>query len=349
MSEILLAKPKLPEGWIDTSVGEPYVVREILDQNFDLGINELRMLNTLPRVERLHEYPLPTGYPPLVEFLEKKHGAPVIISNGAKQALGACFYAIRKMGYGACVMRKPYWALIPPLSKMHDVESVFEVGPTLNNVESVPYLLLAPNNPDGHMPEHLTEIAQEYKEANRPLIHDAAYYTHSYLPRSYKLEQLGDVQIYSVSKMLGLSGLRIGYAVCSNPIFYRYIQEYMEAMTVGVSNISQIFLEQLFKSMERDPKLATQFEDQCLEALIYAKKAMLKIDPEVLEVPANVADIPGMFGWFKVGAACNFNKAKVNVIDGSLFGMPGMVRINLGFNAKQIDEIVRRLNEAKGK
>lgn len=340
MSEILLAKPKLPPDWIDVSVGEPHIVRENLTRIFDLNPTH----HMVPTVDRMHEYPAPTGYQPLVEFLEKKHGAPVIITNGAKQALGATFYALQRMGKSLVGMRNPYWALIPPLVKMHGLR----VETESDLCDS--YLCLAPNNPDGwaENPNEMVGMAKSYQDNDMPFIHDAAYYTHVYLPDSYELKQFGDVQIYSISKMLGLSGLRIGYVVCPNPSFYRYIQEYMEAMTVGVSVIPQIFLEHLFKKMASRPDLTDDFELMSRNALRNAKEIMMGVDSDILEIPDNLIENPGMFGWFKVGPACDFTKAKINAIDGALFGVPGMVRMNLAFDLHQIREIVRRLNSVKG-
>jgi aspartate/methionine/tyrosine aminotransferase len=337
MSKILLAKPNLPPGFIDVSVGEPHVVRETLLNTFDLDLAR----HPLPAVKQMHEYPLPTGYQPLVEMLEDYHGAPVIITNGAKQALGACFYALKRMGKSSIGMRTPYWALIPPLAKMHDMVCVDEYDYTWDS-----YLSLSPNNPDGHL-DNLKERAKYCQLMDVPLIHDAAYYSHVYMHPTIDLPQFGDVQIYSVSKMFGLSGLRLGYAVCSNPEFYRYIQEYMETMTVGVSVIPQIFLEQLLKKMQRKPDLTQEFELLARNSLTNAKEIMEEVDPEVLEIPNNLSEIPGMFGWFKVGPKCNFTQARINAIDGSLFGVPGYVRINLAFSTRRMREIVDRLNSAK--
>ncbi len=70
----------------------------------------------------------------------------------------------------------------------------------------------------------------------------------------------------------------------------------------------------------------------------------MTIDPEVLVVPNNFHETPGMFGWFKVGPKADFVKSKINVIDGSLFGRVGMVRMNLAFSTEQVAEIVKRLN-----
>jgi bifunctional pyridoxal-dependent enzyme with beta-cystathionase and maltose regulon repressor activities len=51
-----------------------------------------------------------------------------------------------------------------------------------------------------------------------------------------------------------------------------------------------------------------------------------------------------MFGFFKVGDKADFTKAKINMIDGALFGAPGFIRMNLAFSEKQMQNIVNRLN-----
>lgn len=334
MSDILLAKPKLPPDWMDCSVGEPHVVRDILISIFGLEGY------TLPQPEHCWEYPAPTGYQPLVKLLEDKHQAPVIITNGAKQALGASFHALKCMGKKKLGMRTPYWALIPPLVKMHGLE------PLTSYVGADANLLLLPNNPDGFSssPEVIQGFADNCKEHDVPLIHDAAYYTHTYLPADHPLDSVGDIQIYSISKMLGLSGLRIGYVVCKNVEFYKHIQEYMEAMTVGVSVVSQIFLYDLLSNMNRCTESTKEFEELSFQALQNSKNIIKGINPDVLEVPADMEKIPGMFGWLKIGNKANFSASKINLIAGDLFGVPGMIRMNLGFSTDKMEEIVRRLN-----
>lgn len=338
MSDILLCKPSLPPDWIDVSVGEPHIVKDKLRSVFSLRPYELAHNISW-------EYPHPTGYQPLVKLLEEKHKAPVIMTNGAKQALGACFYALKALGHTHCRERTPFWALVPPLASMHGIV----MDHSEESSSRLPYLLLAPNNPDGYCAsaEELVRLSKEYKESNTPLIHDAAYYTHTYLPETHTLPAIGDVQIFSISKMLGLSGLRLGYVVCHNLEFYKLIQQYMEAMTVGVSIVSQVFLHDLFHRMHGYPTLAQSFEGMSSMALAESKKIIQGVDPDILEVTPNMEQVPGMFGWFKVGPLANFEKSKINFIDGALFGAPGMVRMNLAFSSSTMEEIVKRLNSVK--
>jgi aspartate/methionine/tyrosine aminotransferase len=334
MNDILLAKPTLPPGVIDTSVGEPYVIREKLFEVFDMKDWKL------PTIDHLWEYVNPQGYKPLIDLLEWKHNAPVVVTNGAKNALGATFYALKKMGKATIGMRSPYWALLPQLINIHGLEwTAAELG---DGAHYDSYLCLSPNNPDGSL-----FSSEEIRKCTVPLIHDGAYHTHSYLPQGTPLPVIGDVQIYSLSKMLGLSSLRIGYAVCPNPEFYRLIKEYMEAMTVGVSLPSQIFAYELMNQMRGYPTLVEKFENNAFSALQEAKQLIKTVDPEVLEVPANFEENPGMFLWAKKGAACDLDKAKINAIDGKHFGVPGFVRMNLAFSKEKVQEIVNRLNASK--
>jgi len=334
MTDILLAKPKLPPDFIDVSVGEPHLVRDNLINIFNLDSSFQNVNTSLQDMS----YPHPTGYQPLVKFLEEKHGAPVIITNGAKQALGAVFYALRKNGRLQLNMRKPYWALIPPLAEMHGLSCVYDEAGDAT-------LSLAPNNPDGFMPDFSLLENTCSQQLKQPLIHDAAYYTHIYLPRSVELVNVGDVQIFSISKMLGLSGLRLGYVVCRNVEFYKLIQQYIEAMTVGVSITSQKLLYKLMADiMEPQPSLLKEFEDTCYSSLEENKKMLSSVNSEVLEVDDDFYKTAGMFGWFKVGNKADFIKSKINIIDGALFGVPGFIRMNLAFEKSKMKEIINRLN-----
>ncbi|HVI40870.1 MAG TPA: pyridoxal phosphate-dependent aminotransferase [Anaerovoracaceae bacterium] len=340
MSDILLAKPKLPEGFIDLSVGEPHVVRETLRRVFNLSEISRYCDEHVASLPSMYEYPNPSGYERLIKLLEDKYKAPVVITNGAKQALGACFYALNQLGMTKVGMRTPYWALIPPLVKMHGLEPMTSyVGTNAN-------LLIVPNNPDGFTSEPvlLQGFVDNCRSRGVPVIHDAAYYTPVYMPQDSILNALGDVQIFSVSKMLGLSGLRIGFAVCYDQELYKLIQQYMEAMTVGVSMLSQVFLYELLYKMYSNQKLSENFEASSWLALNKSKLAFKQVHPDVLEVPDNFEDTAGMFGWFKVGPKADFTKSKLNVIDGALFGVPGYVRINMAFDLDKVKEIVTRLN-----
>ena len=335
MTNLLLAKPKLEEGWIDCSVGEAHIVKNILLKTFNI------LPYTLPN-NNLFEYPPPQGYEPLVKLLEDKYNAPVIITNGAKGALASCFYALNKMGHKTIGMRSPYWALIPPLVKEYGLKPIFDPPNKVSAVDS--HLVVSPNNPDGFIDD--LEYYETYCRliGKTVFIHDSVYYTHTYMDPSEQLKVYGDAQIYSASKAFGLSGLRIGWIICRNTKMYDHIKSYMETMTVGVSMLSQCFLFDLLTNMNERPDLLKRFEVESRAALISAKKTMLQVNPDILNVPFKIADSNGMFLFCKIPDYSVLERAKIFAIDGIHFGMPGYVRMNLALDLPVIEEIVKRLN-----
>lgn len=334
MSKLLLAKPKLPSDFTDVSVGEPYLIKDTLCKVFNLQED----LMNVPVSKQDMTYPNPSGYQPLVKLLEEQHGAPVIITNGAKQALGAAFYSSFKMNKYKLQISKPYWALIPQLANMHNLQCVHDSS---GDTE----LCLAPNNPDGSVPA-LSYLEEQAKKNNKLFIHDAAYYTPSYMDWDIPIRLVGDVQIFSISKMLGLSGLRLGYAVIQNEEAYKNMLEYIEAMTVGASIYSQIFLYNFLKNKYfKRPLLKKEFEDSCFYQLKINKTLCKQIDSSILEVPNNIDHMSGMFGWFKVGAKLDLNASKIHAIEGSIFGVPGFIRINLAFSPDKMQKIIYKINQ----
>src|SRR5271165_951192 len=116
---------QLPDGFIDLYHGEAEVVREAFLKHFPLptlSFSSRSFMKTSGPVNYGQsyslDYPHPAGYKPLVQFLEKHHGNfPVIITNGAKQALAAIFYALKKTNHHHLGYVKPTWALIKPLAE----------------------------------------------------------------------------------------------------------------------------------------------------------------------------------------------------------------------------------------
>jgi aspartate/methionine/tyrosine aminotransferase len=322
----VLEKHNLPGDYIDLAVGEATIVKDVLLSMFDVSY----------KVDDF-AYQSPAGYRPLVAFLEDKHNAPVVMCAGAKQALCASFYALKQMGKSSIHMRTPYWALLPQIIEMY--------GLNWNRKDYDSILIVNPNNPDNYVQDiHTADfVLARCAEKDIPVIHDAVYYNRVYM-QDHPLKPFGNVQLFSFSKYLGLSGLRIGYAVCYDNKFYPKIKEYVEATTVGVSVASQQLIYSLLCTMKKDKEKTKEFEDRCKSLLIKNKVILKSIRQDVLEVSSNIEDEPGMFAWLKVGPKCDFEKARIHTVDGKLFGVNGMVRLNLGLPAEIMTEAVERLN-----
>lgn len=351
MTDLLLAKPQLDASWIDWSVGEATITRNNLFKHFP-NLYDPTILS-LHKDLTLHdfEYQPPAGHKDLVDLLEAKHQAPVIITNGAKQALSAVFAALKKRAIPDLYLQPIYWALLPPLARFHGLD-VVHAAPNdyerfkRDNSDSA-YLLVAPGNPDGICPSQreLRNWSDHFTERMMPFIFDGAYYTHSYLPMEYDLEPIGDVQIFSFSKMLGLSSIRGGYIVFHDTSYYKDILAYQEMMTVGVSMLTQKYLCAIIQMFKKDDKAVKAFETDNYQELRIAKKLLREIPDTILEVPDNIEESNGMFAWVGIKDAEAFKKAKLHIVSGEPFGDKSKVRLNLGIGNETLKECVKRLRE----
>src|ERR1019366_3518478 len=334
---------KLPENCIDLCFGEATVVRQSLLKHFDFPNIQFheddyttRYQHTnVVRREHTFNYPHPSGYQPLVKLLERKHNAPVIITNGAKQALAAMFYALKKLGYNTLGHHDPTWGLIKPLVVAHGLEC----GKP-ENYDC--FLSIMPNNPDGKIYDlnHGKKLHAFAQEQGVPFIHDAAYYTPVYLPDSYEYGNIGDAQIYSISKMFGLSSLRLGYIVFHDMRYYKFVQEYMEMMTVGVSLPSQIFLLELLQDIAKNPIAERGFIVDARDALYQAKFLCRTIRKDILNVPEDVESNIGMFLWTQTARPDAFKRANILVSECG----NGYVRVNLAVPLSRLKVAIERLN-----
>lgn len=333
MSDAKLQKVTLGPDWIDLSFGEPKVVMQALFRQLNRFGSPVFMptLYDLPQ----WEYQPAAGKPDLVKILEEKHDARVVIANGAKQALAAAIYAFKQHGFSRVDYQRPYYPANPSL--------ISSVGSSSSGQGTADcYISTSPNNPDGN---YITSLEIINTRCKGPTIHDAAYYTEIYLPDNEIPLPLGDIQVFSISKMYGLSGLRVGYAVCHNEKYYQDMVDYIEMTTAGVSAASQDIVRNIELFFQENPLYYKEFCQEARQAIKDARAELLLLDKDVLELMPCQSN--SMFGWFKAGPALDYNAAKVYLLPGELFGTPGMIRMNIAHPPEIIREAVSRLNKSK--
>jgi asparagine---oxo-acid transaminase len=326
---------------LDLRIGEARAIRDITCRLFDLK----RFTTDMGPIDWEYQS---NGYQPLVQYLENKYSARVIITNGANQALHAAIYALKHKGFNNVGLRTPYWNRIPEIARHMAMGYTTFIGTMLSdeNHKIDSYLSTMPNNPDGHLPslDTIRTVAAILKEQDIPLIHDAVYYTRTYLPIDHPTENIGDVQIFSASKSYGLSSLRLGYMVIHNASFYKLLADFMELSTVGASVPAQKLFLQILKREDQVPFIKTEFEKDSREALRKAKLKFKEVNPELIEMPANLERTCGVFAWVKPKLPDLFAQCKIEVLPGKIFGAPDFVRINLAAGAEHIAEAVKRIN-----
>ncbi len=328
-----LQKLLLGPDWIDLSFGEPKVVMTALFRQLNRFGDPFKMptLYDLPK----WEYQPAAGKPDLVKILEDKYDARVVVANGAKQALAASCYAFKNSGCRKVFYDTPFYPANPSIIEAIGLTKAQECDADC-------FLITSPNNPDGKNLTSLELINWRYKG---PMIHDAAYYTDIYLPEGEITLPMGSIQVFSMSKMYGLSGLRIGYAVCHNEKYYADMVNYIEMTTAGVSTASQDIARNIEAFFRDNPSYLKEFNAEARASIASARKELDRLDPDVLEIVPCQSN--SMFGWFKAGPALDAKAAKVYILPGELFGQPGMMRMNIAHPPEVIREAVDRLNKHK--
>lgn len=326
---------------IDCSIGEPVIIKDNFLQCFNVGKPSFNLFN-----DDHSFYPPTKGYSKLVSYLEGIHQAPVIITNGAKQAIAASFYAVQKMGAKELGYKKPYWNMIPKLAEKMGLKSKSVNIDDDSETHCDAYFSIMPNNPDGFLQpyEEYKYVADAHKAFKIPFIHDAAYYNELYLPYDYELGPIGDVQIFSISKSYGLSGLRLGYAVIYDIDCYKHMLDYMEHMTVGVSMASQCIMFDLFQEIKNNPENEKRFISKCREDICMAKMLMKTLDNSNIEISEKIDQSIGMFLWAKCKDKSIFEKANIVVSDGESYGMKDHIRMNLTIRNEELKQVIARLS-----
>jgi len=317
--DYLFAKSQLSKSTIDLGIGENHILRELVIEAYKL---KTISFENFPNI---FEYAPPQGYGPLVEKLESIYKAKVVVFSGAKSALSGAFYAMKATGKNKIHFRKPYWPSIPSLITRENL------GYSFIEDECDCSLIVSPNNPDGYMNLN--------SSISGPIIHDAAYYTHSYLPKNIELKPFGDIQIFSVAKMYGISGARLGFAVCHNEEYYSYLMKFVEATTAGVSTPSQRILMHILDQEINNPEIRIKYENYVYDMISINRNYLY----DNLSLNKNNIINYGMFAWVP-SKIQNFNNVNVNIMGGIPFGVDNFIRINLAVRFEKIVKAVENMN-----
>lgn len=302
MSNDLLMLRGEQDGTYNLAVGEPV----FLQNSAFWCIQSDAIFMADPR------YPAYGGDPALIEQIRgsfkfcKKH---VVVTNGAKQALLAAFYAYRSRPLqcrSEVEHLAPFWPSYPTLAKLSGMTftQLAEHGKSLGWQKQLK-VITSPNNPDG---------SETLKTCD---VWDGAYAHWLY---GYKAVPQHEVGVFSAAKILGLSGARVGILTTDNDDLAELAREYVEKSTSGVSNESQSRLRVALHEMNADkPRVAA-----CYAA---ARRKLLK-NGEIFgniigKFCSKIEGVPvsgrGMFVWFEAVK----DKMDLALKNGGIRAIPG--------------------------
>ncbi|HEY4723973.1 MAG TPA: pyridoxal phosphate-dependent aminotransferase, partial [Anaerolineae bacterium] len=292
----------------------------------------------------------------------------VIVSSGAKQSIFNVLYTILNPQDEVIVLA-PYWVSYPEMIKMcwgvpvvvTPEDGRFE--PTLAEVEervsqnTKAIILNSPNNPSGwlYSEEFVASLVDFCERRDIYLIMDDIYHKLVFdgrtTPSAYKftnkdIESTKVIVINGISKLYGMTGFRIGWAVAP-----REIVEVMTNVQVQTTSCTSVVLQ-----------AAAEGALNGLQSLVETMRLTMENNRDVIVqelrsfTGVKIIEPRGTFYAFPDFRAYNkssvelarflLKKAKVVVVPGKEFGMEGHIRLSFAVTLKDITESIARIKWA---
>ena len=294
--------------------------------------------------------------------------ADVIISAGAKQALYNFLLAAVDPG-DEVVFPAPYWVSYPEMVRMAGgvpvaVRPADGVMVTAQEIKAAvtpktkAIIINSPCNPSGQIfPEDfIRQIVQFAEKENIFLVMDDIYhqlvFDGAQVPNPCAYAQKGEnlVIINGVSKLYGLTGLRIGWAVCANKDLIKAMGKMQAQSTSCNGDVSEAAAAAALTGSQ------DCVQDMCsvLQANRDALLAELAAIPHIKVLkPQGTFYSFADFSYYNTDsealAQYLLDKALVAVVPGQPFGLDGHLRISFCADRDSVVEGVRRIRWALDK
>jgi aspartate/methionine/tyrosine aminotransferase len=267
--------------------------------------------------------------------LDYKH---ILLTNGGTGGVVIALRAYKKMGKTECQTRNgPYYLRYPGM--------ISSAGLAMSPNES---LLTDPHVDYRNLVALLDVPSNPLGLSDNPLIHwiptvlDGVYYNNVYTA-GYIKPVPHDVLVGSYSKLLGLSGLRIGWIATNDDLVYERLKELVVSEYCGLSSSSSVLLKSLMKGFRWD-----KFESCARANLNFNREEWSKLERYFEGI--SVADV-GMFYYSKMDSACKslMEKSGIEWTLGSSIGTDDTHgRFNLGQDCDLVKKAVREVLKNDG-
>lgn len=312
-------KPEFKLDW-----GDPIVVRqalvETLGYDFDLASLYLGRMG----------YPPHEGTSKLIEQLkamaERQSGHKpkhLMVTCGAIGAINAAIYALKGSQKMAVVVNKRYFPMYPGIIETAGLK--MSIKGKINGISHKTISLTdSPSNPEG--------IVYPFEQVD---VWDGAYASKTYtggshVPDSYK------IMCGSLSKTLGLAGLRLGWVSTDDDLLADSLRDYVTASYIGLSTLSMNVAEEVLDSLNLD-----RFETKSKNYLDSNREEMQRLLNRFGQgsVPSR-----GMFALVELGKAERkaLEKANIKWLPGNAWGEDeNWARLSLGQTREVIKMAVK--------
>lgn len=221
----------------DLSFGDPVCVRDSLISLYTIPLNLIK-LNEI-------SYPDPIGHSDLIgELVSRKDLADnsnVVLTTGASQAINIILRILKKEGKNTISKNTPCYMYYDDII---DRSGLVREDQWSDKTDVVLYDW--PSNPEG-----LTN--DRWKDFKKDFIWDSVYNTPTYVNVVAPSEPVGwRFRIGGFSKLVGLSGLRIGWIVCRDKKDMEVVSHELKYENCGISSVSQVIAMDIMKKLDFD-------------------------------------------------------------------------------------------------
>jgi aspartate/methionine/tyrosine aminotransferase len=305
--------------------GEPVVVREVLDKYYNPLISQIDVVSL--------------SYPPyrvdteLALLLQKITGYKhIIITTGATGAINTVLRVLKKEGRTECITTEPHFPFYPDIIKKcgmnHQNKLTSDNLPPYKKVR----LVDVPSNPWGHI--------RNVTDTDNNVVWDSVYANPVYINTQVGLSVEHRVNINSLSKWLGLTGLRIGWIGTNNTEDFKLFYDDVLYETCGVSTLGQSLALDILKKVDLD-----SFGKEANTRINMNRDEFQKLGGffDNQEIPIN-----GMFYpvWVKDKAIEIVTRAGVDFITLKAVGSDSLIRFNLAQNNKITKDAIKAIKTA---
>ena len=292
----------------------------------------------------------------------------VIVTSGAKQAIYNVLYSILNP-QDEVIIPVPYWVSYPEMVKMCFGVPVFvtpedgSVYPRMKDIEAAvstytkAILINSPNNPSGaiYPEEFIAEIVDFCEKRNIYLIADDIYHklvfdgkvaAPAYRFTNKDVESTKVIVINGVSKLYGMTGFRIGWAIASSQLV-EVMNNVQGQITSGPSVVLQAAAEGALNGLQglvESLRLTIENNRNVMMQEIAALPGVKATKPD-----GTFYVFPDFSAYVKDSLQLSqflLKKALVVTVPGKEFGMEGHLRLSYAGSVKDVTEGMARIRWA---
>lgn len=303
---------------LDLSWGCPFVVRQALTEVIG---HDFVMANIyLERMSYTPHYGAPRLIEQLKDLSERQSGhrpKHLFVTCGATGGINAALYALKTQRTEWVITDNRYYPIYPAIVELSDMimisnsvkSKLLQDGPSANFIS----LAASPSAPDG--------LVCPFSPVD---IWDAAYASRTY-GKGCSAPSRWKIMVGSLSKTLGLAGLRLGWASTDDDFIANSLGKYISTTYIGLSSASMAIAEQVFENLDQDT-----FE---LRSSGYIDSNREEVQKILTKFGQGDVPVRGMFATLQLGKSekKSLEKANIKWQPGSTWGEDdSWARLSLG-------------------